>query len=96
MKGKRHARKYRLAHALWILPSMIIVAFPIYRHYQYYQYQMTTEYGKRPLSKSANKVAEEEFRKITCKMVRQHRGGSPTKYQINHHDVIINWDPHYT
>ncbi len=89
------AQKYRLAHALWIIPSAIFVGLPIYQQYRHCQYEYTKNFGTRPFSKSANKIAEEEFRKITCDMVRKNRGRNPVRYQINNHDVKIDFDPRY-
>ena len=43
----------------------------------------------------AKKIAEEEFRKITCDMVRTNKGNS-TEYQIDNHQVRITFDYYFT
>jgi hypothetical protein len=83
------AKKYRLAHAFWIIPSLILIGMPLYETYR------AIEYTNKHFSDSAEKIAKEEFRKITCDMVRKNNG-KKTEYQINNYRVRITFDYDYT
>lgn len=83
------AKKHRLAHALWIFPSLVLISLPLYGAYTMVQYT------KAHFSSSAEKIAKEEYGKIICDTVREN-DGNKTEYQIDNHRVRITFDYDFT
>lgn len=82
-------KKYRVAHLLWIIPSALLIGFPLYGAYEMMQFT------NRTFSPSAEKIAKEEFRKITCDLVRENNG-KEIKYTVEDYQVVITYDFDFT
>jgi len=83
------ATKNRIAHLLWIIPSAILIGFPLYGAFRIMQYTDKT------FSPSAERIAKEELRKITCDSVRQNNG-KKIKYAVEGYEVAITYNYDFT
>jgi len=83
------AKRHRLAHALWIIPSLVLICLPLYGAYT------MVHYTKAFFSPSAERIAKEEYGKVTCDMVREN-DGNETDYHIDNHKVTIAYDYDFT
>jgi hypothetical protein len=83
------SEKYRVANLLWIIPSGLLIGFSLYGAYEMMQYTDKT------FSSAAEKLAKEEFRKITCDSVRENNG-KEIKYAVGDHEVKITYDFAFT
>jgi hypothetical protein len=82
-------KKHRIAHLLWIIPSALLVGLPLYGAYEMIQYTNKT------FSRSAEKIAKDEFRKITCDSVRENNG-KEIKYSLGEYQVTTTYHFDFT
>ncbi len=85
----RLAEKRRWAHLLWILPSLILVGLPVYVAAE------MAKYTKQFHSAAAERIADEEFKKITCDQVRENYG-KETTYVVEGHSVTVTFHYDFT
>jgi hypothetical protein len=85
----RLAKTHRVAHALWLLPSIFLVGVPLYVGL------VSILEGKKHESRSAKQIAEQEFKKLTCKEVRENNGKEIT-YEIEGHEVKVTFNYDFT
>jgi hypothetical protein len=82
-------KRYRLAHALWVVPALFLAGLPLYGAYE------MTQFTNETFSSSADKIAKAEFAKITCDMVRDNNDHE-VKYKIDGNDVTITYNYDFT
>ncbi len=85
----RYADKRPLAHALWLLPSIILIGGPAFVAY------IGAEFYQKHFSPLAQSIAEGEFAKVTCAQVREN-DGRKIAYPLDGHEVRISYNFDYT
>ena len=85
----RFAKKNYAAHAFWIIPSIIMVGVPVY---------FVISAARHPAahtSPQATRIAEQEFKKITCDQVRENNNKERV-YSISGYKVLVSFNYGYS
>src|SRR5207247_9781059 len=78
-----------LAHALWISPALLLIGLPIYFGL------VSMKYHSKYFSTTAQQIAEQEFKKVTCRQVREN-DGKELAYLVDEHKVHVSFKYDYT
>jgi hypothetical protein len=81
--------RYKVAHLIWIVPSLLLVYLPVRNTYNMAKFFAETH------SMKAEKIANNEFAKLTCEDIRKNND-KEAQYFIDGYKIEVSYNFSYT